>query len=156
TQRKLGEIGITRDIPAFLARNQIGPDALDPDFDAERWRAALRGRRGGIKAALMNQEMVAGIGNVYADEILLRAGIHPQAKVAKLGKRSQEAIHRAMRTILEAAISARVRPGEFPSYFILPHREEGAACPRCGRTLETIQVSGRTTYYCPRDQRRRT
>ncbi len=156
TQRKLGEVGWTRDIEAFLKRNHIGPDALDPDFDAGRWREALEGRRGSIKGALMNQEILAGIGNVYADEILLRAGIHPKASVERLGERSLDSIHRAMRTVLKAAIEARVREDSFPSYFILPHREEGAECPRCGRRLKTIKVSGRTTYYCPDDQRRKT
>jgi formamidopyrimidine-DNA glycosylase len=83
--RKLGEIGLVDDVVEFVEAEGLGPDALDPELDLGAFREALGKRRGSVKGALMNQEVVAGIGNVYADEILLAAGGRPPAREARNG-----------------------------------------------------------------------
>jgi formamidopyrimidine-DNA glycosylase len=150
--RKLGEIGWVEDPDAFVAAAGLGPDALDPGLDAAAFREALSGRRGTLKGALMNQGVVAGIGNVYSDEMLLRAGIHPAAKVSDLQADDLTRLHGAMGTVLREAVDARVDAERFPRAFILPRREEGAPCPRSGGPLAKARVAGRVTFYCPQDQ----
>jgi formamidopyrimidine-DNA glycosylase len=152
--RKLGEVAWVEDVDEFVAAHGLGPDPLDPALDFSRFRDALTDRRGTIKGALMNQEVLAGIGNVYSDEMLLSAGIHPAAKVGGLNEQALERLYRAMLAVLRQAIEARVDPDRFPPSFILPNRQEGAACPRCGGRLRRARVSGRVAYYCPHDQPR--
>jgi formamidopyrimidine-DNA glycosylase len=154
--RKLGEIGLVDDPDEFVREQGLGPDALSDDLGLRRFRELLENRRGTLKGTLMNQEVLAGIGNVYADEILFRAGLHPEARADRLRDDSVKKVHRSMRAVLKAAIDARVEAERFPRSFLLPDREEGAPCPRCGRGLRKTEVSGRATYYCPRDQRRKT
>lgn len=150
--RRFGEIGWVDDVDEFIDENDLGPDALDLDLD--RFREALEGRRGTVKSALMNQAVLAGIGNIYADEILFHAGVHPEAKVDRLENGTLGEIHGSMRKVLEAAIAARVQ--DFPRGFMLPHRDEDGKCPRCGGRLKKAKVSGRATYYCPTDQKKRS
>ncbi len=149
--RRLGEIGLVEDPERFVEEEALGPDALDPDFDAEALAELLAGRRGAVKSTLMDQSHIAGIGNVYADEILFQAGIHPETEAGALEPDQVETLHRQMRRVLEAAIDARVQ--DFPEWFLLTHRGGDMRCPECGGELETTEVSGRTTYVCPRRQR---
>ena len=150
--RKFGEIGFVDDVDAFVAEQELGPDALDLDLGAFRER--LSGRRGAIKGMLMNQEVLAGLGNEYTDEILFQAGIHPETPTNELSEETTERLHRCMREVVAAAVGARVEPERMPDDFLLPHRAEGEECPRCGRAIEKIEVSGRPTYLCPAEPKR--
>lgn len=144
--RRMGQIGLVDDVDAYLEAARLGPDALDPELDVARFREALAGRSGALKSTLMNQSVVAGIGNVYADEILFDAGVHPEAKTDALRAETVEALFGAMKRALRRAIEARVE--DFPDDFLVPHRRDGAECPRCGGTVKKIEVSGRSAYYC--------
>jgi formamidopyrimidine-DNA glycosylase len=148
--RKLGQIGLVKDVDEYIEERGLGPDALASDFDLRAFREVLEGRRGTIKGALMNQSAIAGIGNVYADEILFHAGVHPEAKVNGLDDDSVAEIFYAMKKVLEKAIEARVE--NFPRNFLVPRREEGADCPRCDGQITKTRVSGRPTYFCPDHQ----
>lgn len=147
--RKLGELRIVDDVDAFVDENELGPDALDEAFDEDAFVRALSGRRGMIKSALMNQETLAGLGNVYSDEILFQAGVHPRTKVADLHEETLRELYRTMRRVLHVVVDHHARPGELPDGYLTGRREEGAPCPRCDGELRTIEVSGRTGYYCP-------
>lgn len=152
-QRKLGRIGLTESMDRFVRERELGPDPLDPDFDLETFRAALTGTRSSVKSALMDQSRIAGIGNIYSDEILFQAGIHPATKAQDLSDDDIEALYHAMtQTVLPAAIEAGADPDRLPSSFVIPHRRKQGACPRCGRALEKRKISGRTAYFCPHDQ----
>lgn len=101
SQRKLGEIRIIEDDRTFIDDLEMGPDALDKDLDLKAFLKLFEGRRGMIKPALMDQEVIAGIGNVYSDEILFQAGIHPKSKVANLpGRRGLSNDHNSIRMSL--------------------------------------------------------
>lgn len=153
-QRKLGEIGLVDDPDAFVAERGLGCDPLASDCDVETFRQLLSGRRGMIKTTLMNQEILAGLGNVYADEILFQVGLHPKTRAGALSGDDLTDLHHGLHEVIDHAIEAKADPSELPEDWLLPHRGEGGECPRCGGTLETIEVSGRTTWLCPRHQGR--
>lgn len=151
--RKFGEIGFVDDPDAFVAEEGLGPDALA--LDAEGFRERLAGRRGTLKGTLINQEVLAGLGNEYVDEILFHAALHPETRTSALDDRALDGLHASMREVVEEAVRARVEPGRMPPSFLLPRRSAGEACPRCGGTIEKTEVVGRPTYLCPDHQRRR-
>lgn len=148
-RRKLGEVRLVDDPDRWIAGKDLGPDALDDGFDRDAFREALSGRRGFLKTALMNQSIMAGVGNEFSDEILFQLGLHPKTPVKALSGEELEAAHETMTGALEAAIAAEMDPDELPGGFLVPGREEGARCPRCGGDIARIEVSGRGSYYCP-------
>jgi formamidopyrimidine-DNA glycosylase len=155
-RRKLGKLQIIPDPDDFIADHDLGPDPIESDLSFAQFRDRIADRRGSIKAALMNQSIVAGLGNVYSDEILFRVGIDPHTKVEKLGEKELHRIFRSMYTVLGKTIEKQADPEEFPRSYLTPHREPGATCPKCGGTIEKVTVSGRSAYYCPDHQRRGT
>jgi formamidopyrimidine-DNA glycosylase len=147
----------------------LGPEPLGPAFDGPRLAAALAGKRTPIKAALLDQRVVAGIGNIYASEALFRAGISPRRLARTVQGERAERLARAVRTVLEEAVAAGgsslrdyVQADGELGYF--QHRwqvyeHEGHACPGCACEIKTtggikrIVQSGRASFYCPRRQR---
>lgn len=151
-QRKLGAISWTNDVDAFVANSGLGPDPLADGLHAADLDELLEGRRGTIKGALMDQSLLAGLGNVYVDEILFHAGIDPRSKARDLEE--IDSLDRAMREVIETAIEHQADPARLPSDWLLPHRQPDAPCPRCAGTITRIQVVGRATYLCPNHQQR--
>jgi len=146
--RKFGWVEIAEDPDDYIAREGLGPDALavgQSDF------AGIIGGSGGmVKSMLMDQGKIAGVGNVYSDEILFQSGVAPDAKASGLSSDRLRTIHETMRKVLRTAIEAGAHPHHMPQDWLTPHRgEEGAACPRCGGPLTSRKVSGRTAYLCP-------
>jgi formamidopyrimidine-DNA glycosylase len=144
----------------FAAR--LGPEPLDPEFTPDALRAIAAGRRAPVKAFLLSQERIAGVGNIYADEALWRARIHPLRPVGTLRRPQIEALRDAVVESLEAGIDARGASiddfrnpdgarGAFQDRFLV-HLREGEPCPRCGRTIVKMRAAGRGTYVCPRCQ----
>lgn len=149
--RLLGRIFLVRDADAFLRARDIGPDALRMGEDA--FVAAVRGGRGGVKSFLMNQSRLAGIGNVYADEICFQARRDPGASRTSLSEKEARELYAKEQHVLRTAIRKQAERDRFPRSWITPRRGRGEAeCPRgCGR-LATGKVNGRTTYWCPECQ----
>ena len=147
-QRLLGEIGWTQSPDKFVQDRKLGPDALN-DLDWHDFKWLLSGRRGSIKSALMNQNAIAGIGNIYSDEILFQAKIDPRTPVGDLINGRLKALYEAMQQVLRKAIEYRADPHKLPGHFLIPLREEGNHCPRCGGCLKKITISGRSGYMCP-------
>ena len=145
--RMLGKITHTQDRNDYVATQELGPDALSETLDSNRFLSLVGSRRAGIKATLMDQSVIAGIGNVYADEILFQSSIHPEIPANELSGKDLDFLFRTMKRVLEGTV--RHSPSEFPDGYLTPHREEGAECPHCGAALEKIHVSGRPTYVCP-------
>ena len=150
--RKLGRLGILDNVEAFIDAQDLGPDALAleyADFCTQRDQ-----RRGGVKSWLMDQSAIAGIGNVYSDEILFQAGIHPKQGVRHLGEREAKRLYASIGQVLAAAIDAGADPSALPEGYLLKQREDGAPCPRCPGRIATLEVAGRHAYYCPHCQPR--
>jgi formamidopyrimidine-DNA glycosylase len=138
---------------------KLGPDALTVENAAE----LLRGRKAPIKAVLLNQSVFAGMGNIYADEALFRAAIHPRRRANTVSLERLERLVAAMGDILAEAIHARgssvsdyVDAEGLPGSYQQKHQvygRTGETCYRCGTTIRRIVVGGRGTHYCPRCQR---
>jgi formamidopyrimidine-DNA glycosylase len=156
--RLLGRVGFADDADAFIAERKLGPDALSRELDAKTFAARLKDRRGGLKAALMDQSVVAGIGNLYADEILFQAKLHPLTPVQKLSAADLKRIHRIMRNVLQTGIKSGAGTEglykRLPKSYLIPLRKVGGDCPRCGGKVKMITAAGRSTYFCPACQRR--
>jgi len=154
--RLLGRVGLAPDDDAFVAAEGLGPDALDPRFDMPRFDQALAGRKRDVKSLLMDQEVVAGIGNVYSDEILFQARLSPRTRCDRLDAGTRQHLFRRIKEVLETAIAsgagAEWLADRLPGSFLVPHREKGGRCPRCGGEIASRKFSGRTAYYCPRCQ----
>lgn len=148
-RRKLGVVRLVDGPEAFAREKGLGPDALSDALDRQAFREAMIGRRGMVKTALMNQEILAGIGNEFSDEILFQMELHPRTKVSDLGEGRVDRLYDTLRHTLKAAIQARMDPEQLPGRFLLPRRDEEAACPRCGAGVRRIEVSGRGSYFCP-------
>ncbi|MGC6485775.1 MAG: bifunctional DNA-formamidopyrimidine glycosylase/DNA-(apurinic or apyrimidinic site) lyase [Candidatus Puniceispirillales bacterium] len=142
---------------------QMGIEPLGNRLDGEFLREAFAGRAAPVKAALLDQRIIAGIGNIYAAEALFRAGIHPARKAGRIGHGRCHDLATAIRAVLEAAIRAggtslrdHVQPGGEIGYFVQQlnvYGREGEPCPQCREPVRMIRQSGRATYYCSHCQR---
>lgn len=150
SQRKLGRVGLTDDPEKFIQEKSLGPDALELDLDG--FKDVLAGRRGMLKPTLMNQSVLAGLGNVYSDEILYHCGLHPKVPAASLSAEVQEKLFNEMRQTLQEAIQDRTDPRNFPASWLLPQRHPGGECPKGHGTLTSLNVAGRRAYFCSRCQ----
>ena len=152
--RKLGEVRLLDEPKDLIEGKELGPDVLSSEFDFETFREILDGRRGMIKSRLMDQQIMAGVGNVYSDEILFQAGVHPRAPVSELDADSLRRVFDCLKTVLHVAIEHQAEPEQFPDGYLIPYRHTDHACPKCGGSIERIKVSGRTGYFCPAGQKK--
>ena len=157
--RQFGRIEFSEDAPPRVAR--LGPEPLEIGFDA--FRARLR-RKTKIKALLLNQTFLAGLGNIYADESLFAAGIHPLTPASRLTEARARKLYDAIRGILAHAIrlggssiSDYVNGRGERGWFQMEHRvygREGQPCIHCGKRIRKILVAQRGTHYCPACQKK--
>jgi formamidopyrimidine-DNA glycosylase len=152
-QRKFGEIGLISNVDEFLRKRGIGPDALDISFS--QFESILRTHRGAVKAILLNQKLIAGIGNLYADEILFRAKMRPATEAGRLSNQDMARLFRATRYVLEKAIALKADADFIPKSWLLRHRGKQGKCPRCDRKLKSATIGGRTSWFCARCQKRK-
>jgi formamidopyrimidine-DNA glycosylase len=149
-QRKLRGIWLADDDDAAArVMGEQGPDALDIGLRA--FRDALSGRRGGLKATLMDQSVIAGLGNLLTDEVCWQARLHPARPVASLDADEIRRLHSAMRRVLRTAVRHGRVPG-LPRWLTGVRDDPDPHCPRCGARLERGRMGGRTSLWCPRCQ----
>lgn len=165
-QRKFGWVRLipTAEVPMLDFFKKVGPEPLAADFAWQDMKERLLKRKNtNIKAALLDQSVIAGVGNIYADESLWGAKIHPSTIVRDLSDIKFKALHRSLRDILALSISkggstdqhyvdAEGRRGKYLT-FANVFRKEGQPCPRCGITIIKTRVAGRGTHICPYCQR---
>jgi len=157
--RKFGRMLLTANPDEVLGK--IGPEPLEDGFTTRRLAEMLAGRRARLKPLLMNQRFLAGLGNIYTDEALWRARLHPLRRSDTLDEEEVARLRRAIREVLEEAITHNgttledgryVRPdgrrGDFGARLMVYGRE-GRPCPRCGTAIVRIVVGGRGTRICP-------
>ncbi len=144
-------------------RATFGPEPHSPDFDPITFAKKLRRRKTPIKAALLDQTLIAGLGNIYVDEVLFRVGVRPTRRADRVLKREALAIAQAASEILTAAIAVGGttfqhftdtggQAGNYTDYLKV-FGQQGTPCPECGRIIEKTRVAGRGTHYCPDCQR---
>jgi formamidopyrimidine-DNA glycosylase len=160
--RKFGRIGVTGPEELRVALAALGPEPLDDTFTAEELAARLAGQGRAIKAVLLDQRRVAGLGNIYADEALFRAGIHPTRPAAGLTTAEIAALRAAIQTVLLTGIEhGGTTFGRHRDVFdeagtnvdhLLVYRRTGQPCVRCGTPIQRLVVAQRGTHFCPRCQ----
>jgi formamidopyrimidine-DNA glycosylase len=151
-QRKFGEIELIKDVAGFLQRRGLGADALE--ISLSQFKAIVRNHRGAVKAVLLNQQLIAGIGNLYADEILFRTCMHPATQAVRLSDSDLRRLFRATRYALDKAIVLKTDFNRLPKSWLLTHRGKSGKCPRCGRGLKSATIGGRTAWFCAHCQKR--
>ena len=155
-----GRVYLTDDVDKLLSH--LGPEPLSEDFTLEGFRAGMRGRKRAIKSLLMAQEFVAGVGNIYADEALFRAGIHPATRVDLLTASDTERLHQTIREALLAGIKhegasigwyrkADGGKGQSQNHFTVYGRTD-LPCRTCGTPINKIRLAQRGTHFCPQCQ----
>jgi formamidopyrimidine-DNA glycosylase len=169
--RKFGKVGLyRRDAGGELVVEEggsgvfasTGPEPLDDAFTLREFRRRVRGRKGRLKPLLLNQAFIAGIGNIYADEALWLARLHPLRSASSIRPADEARLYRAIRSVLAEAV---VRRGSSIDDYTAPdgdgemqeqlqvYQRTGEACPRCGRTLRRIVIGARSTHFCSWCQR---
>lgn len=154
-QRRLGRVGWTHDPEAFARRERLGPDAMSGNLSLEEFKELLSVRGRAIKPVLMDQSIISGIGNLYADEILFQARIDPRTPARELDDEAVGRLYRAMRKVLAVAARTEIEHRPLPRAFLMPHRKEGDKCPGCAGPVQRTKIAGRSTYFCPGCQRRK-
>jgi formamidopyrimidine-DNA glycosylase len=152
-QRKFGEIELIKDVEEFLQTRRLGPDALE--IGLSEFKAIVGKHRGALKAILLNQQFIAGIGNLYADEILFRARMHPARVVATLNGEDLSRLFRATHYVLGKAIALKTDFTRLPKSWLMTRRDKRGKCPCCGGALKSATIGGRTSWFCPQCQLRR-
>ncbi len=142
---------------------QLGPEPLDPDFSADYLHTLSQQRRTAVKNFIMNSRVVVGVGNIYANEALFRAGIHPARAAGRISWTRYEGLVSAIKTVLNEAIEqggttlrdfvdGEGRPGYF-SQSLQVYNRGGQDCSRCGASIRDTRIGQRSSYFCPRCQR---
>lgn len=155
--RKFGRVWLTETPEAVLGK--LGPEPLDPEFTARWLHAALHNKRRQLKPLLLDQTFLAGLGNIYSDEALHMAKLHPLATSDSITAKQAEALHEAIHNVLNEGIRRNgasfdwvYRGGEFN---FRVYGRTGEKCPVCGTAIERIVVGQRSTHYCPKCQKLR-
>jgi len=164
--RKFGEVYLysPREGRKAVDPFSLGPEPLNDLFTPAALKKALKGKKSPIKAALLDQRVVAGMGNIYTDEALFRSGIHPRKAAGDLGPEQIRQLHREIRRVLREAIrlqgtsaadrqyvDTEGRLGRFQNRLRV-YQRAGLPCPACGTPIETLRLAGRTAHFCPRCQ----
>ena len=151
--RMLGKVQVIKDFEEFLETKELGPDPLASEFSFDVFKERFAGRSGMIKTTLMNQQILAGIGNVYSDEILFQAGVYPKQKVNELPEKDLKNLYNKTKSVLETVVKHKADPEQLPDGFLLPNRHKDGKCPKGHGKIEKMKVSQRTAYYCPQCQK---
>ena len=143
----------------------LGPEPLGDNFSPADLSRTLEGRKAGVKALLLNQKIIAGLGNIYADEALFRAGIDPRRPGGKIPAENIKRLFESIRKVLLESIRSRGTTaangiyvdgkgnwGRF-QFKLNVYQRKGETCHRCGSAIETARIAGRTTHFCPRCQK---
>jgi len=164
-QRKFGWVRLmpTLEVPNIDFMKKVGPEPLEPDFTADDFIARFRKRPGAnIKAAILDQTVIAGVGNIYADESLWGAKIHPKRLVKNISDDELRQLYLEVREVMNLSIekggstnrnyvNAEGKKGSYMD-FARVFRREGLECPRCGTEIIKLRVAGRGTHICPNCQ----
>jgi len=163
--RRFGEIMLfdTRRENELKRLKSLGPEPLDPQFDFSRFQKLASKKKGRVKSVLLNQSFISGIGNIYADEILWEAKIHPKTKMELLSRKQQTDLFRAIKKILKAAVKHRGTSvsdyrdagGKKGGYqkIIKVYQRKDEPCYRCHTLIKKIKVNNRGTNFCPHCQK---
>ena len=148
--RKLGWLRIVDSPEEEIERIGFGPDAMAIGQDS--FVEIIGGTNGAIKSALIEQKKIAGVGNLWSDEILFKMGIMPERKASELDERTLRKMHGVMQDILQSVMDTNADYSQLPDGWLIRHRKQGAKCRKCGGTIAKKTVGGRSAYHCDSHQ----
>lgn len=157
--RKFAKVELWKTEELKKELEKIGPEPLEKSFTFKKFKSCLAARRGKIKQVIMDQNVIAGIGNIYASESLWQAKIHPEKNIAKLSNKELKSLYKAIKKVLELGVKLG---GESFSDYRKPdgskgdfdterkaYKREGQKCQRCGNIIKRIKVAQRSAFFCP-------
>ena len=147
SRRMFGRLDLADSIEEFIERKKLGPDAFK--MSLKQFRKALKRRTGIIKNVLLNQSFVAGIGNIYSDEILFKTKIHPKTKMDSLNESQVEELFSNIKEVMKFGIEKQGELSIYPNNFLIPHRKKDEFCPNCNSGIVRLEIGGRHGFYCP-------
>lgn len=157
------ELWKTKDLLDSKEFKNLGPEPLDKNFTFQKFKDILRNRKGKIKQILMDQNIIAGIGNIYSSEVLWQAKIHPEKNVAKLSDSELKLLYHAIKKVLRLAVKLggesfsdyRKVDGSKGNFDIerKVYKREGQKCSRCKSEIKRIKINGRSAFFCPHCQK---
>ncbi|MFX1568678.1 MAG: Fpg/Nei family DNA glycosylase [Promethearchaeota archaeon] len=153
SQRMFGRLEISKSIEDFIKKKKLGPDAFK--MSLKDFQGALKRRSAIAKNALLNQSFIAGIGNLYSDEILFRTKLHPKSKLDNLDEEKINKLFTNIKEVLQFGIEKEGDLSTYPDDFIIPHRKKEEHCPICNKELAYLDISGRRSFFCPNCQKER-
>ncbi len=152
SRRMFGRLDIVETTEEFIEKKKLGPDALKMSF--EDFEEATKRRSAIIKNALLNQSFIAGIGNIYSDEILFKSRINPYTKMDSINEIKMKKLFENIKEVLKFGIEKEGNLSTFPREFLIPHRKKEERCPICDNEIKRYDISGRRGFFCPKCQKR--
>ncbi|NHJ20929.1 MAG: DNA-formamidopyrimidine glycosylase [Candidatus Lokiarchaeota archaeon] len=149
--RMFGKVSIVNSFEEFVENKKLGPDAYKMTF--EEFHEAAQRRSAIAKNALLNQSFIAGVGNIYSDEILFRTKIHPKTNINTLSDNKLKELYSNIIDVLEFGIKKEGDLSSYPDEFLIPHRKKEEKCPVCNNDITRFEISGRHGFYCPTCQK---
>ena len=147
SRRMFGKIDIADSIEEFIQAKRLGPDAYKMSY--EEFTRALKRRSAILKSILLNQSFIAGIGNIYSDEILYRTNLNPKTKIDSLKEEKLLEFFNSIKDVLKFGIEKEGDLSTYPNNFLIPHRKKEERCPKCSNEIERFEISGRHGFFCP-------
>ena len=142
-----GKVSVANSIEEYLERKKLGPDAYK--MTLQEFQEAVRRRKAIAKNALLNQSFIAGVGNIYSDEILFRTKIHPKTNINTLSEGKIEELYTNIKDVLEYGIMKKGDLSSYSNEFLIPHRKKEEKCPTCNSDITRFEISGRHGFFCP-------
>jgi len=153
--RLIGKVALfeTLDDSKIQEIAKLGPEPLERAFTFAKFASLVRSHSTSIHQLLMTQELIAGIGNIYSDEITFQAGVLPFRNTETLTEAEIKKLYDEMKRVLRTAIKLGADLDPYPERFLIPNRIKGGTCPRDGTPVKSKKIGGRTSYFCPACQK---
>jgi len=145
--RMFGKVSVANSLEEFIEYKKLGPDAYK--MTLEEFQKAVHRRSAIAKNALLNQSFIAGVGNIYSDEILFRTKIHPKTNINTLSEGKVKELYANIKDVLEFGIKKKGDLSTYPNEFLIPHRKKEEKCPTCNNDISRFEISGRHGFFCP-------
>lgn len=152
--RKFGLMALTDNPEEYIRNKKLGIDPLNTKLTPDNFVKIVKSKTGTMKSILMDQSIFAGIGNLYSDEIVFQAGIHPSASLNSISLQKKKDIYKKMMSVLRTAVKRGEDIESMPRKYLIRFRKDGSKCPLCGGKITHKTIAGRTSYFCSRHQKK--
>jgi len=151
--RKFGSIHFVKNADEFIKRKNLGVDPFNKNFKYSDFKKLLKKKKGTIKSIFMDQKILAGIGNIYSDEIFFQCSVYPGKGMTEISEQKLKEMFNTMKRVLKKAVAYKVDPENFPDNYLLFYRKNNSDCPKCGGKIKRKTIAGRSSYFCSKHQK---